>query len=70
MLTGAASAVSSVDAPAVSVQRLDGDSVTVGLGLQGDITPVVGWRVGYDAGIATRDGTMSHGLTAGVRIGL
>lgn len=54
----------------VSVQRLNGHSVTVGLGLQGDITPTVGWRVGYDANIGTRDAAMSHGVTGGIRIGL
>ena len=54
----------------VTVQRFDGHSVTVGLGLQGDVSPTVGWRVGYDAGLATRDGALSHSLTAGVRIGL
>jgi uncharacterized protein YhjY with autotransporter beta-barrel domain len=54
----------------VAVPRFDGHSVTVGLGLQGDLSPTVGWRVGYDAALATRDGALSHGLTAGIRIGL
>jgi len=54
----------------VTVQRFNGNSVTVGLGLQGDISPTVGWRVGYDASIATGGGAVAHGVTGGVRIGL
>jgi len=54
----------------VVVPRLNGDSVTVGLGLQGDMTPTIGWRVGYDANIATRDSSVSHAVTGGFWIGL
>jgi hypothetical protein len=55
---------------AVAVQRFNGHSVTVGLGLQGDMTSTVGWRVGYDASVATRDGAVSHSVTGGFRVGL
>jgi outer membrane autotransporter protein len=54
----------------VSVQRFNGHSVTIGVGLQGDISPTIGWRVGYDASIATRDSAVAHGVTAGIRVGL
>lgn len=55
---------------AVTVPRFDGHTVTIGVGLQGDITSAVGWRIGYDANVATKDGAVSHGVTAGVRVGL
>lgn len=55
----------------VVVPRFNSHSATVGLGLQGDVTPTIGWRVGYDANIATRGGgAVSHGVIAGLRIGL
>jgi hypothetical protein len=54
----------------VAVPRHNGHSVSIGAGLQGDISPAIGWRVGYDASVATQDGAVSHGLTAGLRVGL
>jgi hypothetical protein len=54
----------------VAVPRHNGHSVSIGAGLQGDISPTIGWRVGYDASVATQDGAVSHGLTAGLRVGL
>jgi hypothetical protein len=54
----------------VAVPRFNGHSVSIGAGLRGDISPNIGWRVGYDAGIATQGGAVSHGLTAGLRVGL
>jgi hypothetical protein len=55
---------------AVTVPRFNGHSVSIGAGLQGDIAPTIGWRLGYDASVATQGGGVSHGLTAGLRVGL
>jgi hypothetical protein len=54
---------------AVAIPAFDTSSVSVGLGLQGDIAPNVGWRVGYDANIATKGGGVAHAVTAGLRVG-
>ncbi|MCJ2045062.1 esterase-like activity of phytase family protein [Methylobacterium sp. J-078] len=50
----------------VVVPFLRGDFVTAGAGLQGSFTEQLGWRLDYQAAIATRTGT-SHGVTAGLR---
>jgi hypothetical protein len=54
----------------VAVPRFNGHSVSIGAAVQGDIAPTIGWRVGYDASVATQGGEVSHSLTAGLRVGL
>ncbi|MGY2050057.1 hypothetical protein [Methylobacterium sp. JK268] len=40
--------------------------MSVGLGLQGDLTERLGWRLDYQAAVGTRAG-IGHGVTAGLR---
>jgi hypothetical protein len=54
----------------VDVPRFNGHSVTTAFGLQGDVSPTIGWRVGYDANIGTEKGTVLHAVTAGLNFKL
>ncbi|HEY8066522.1 MAG TPA: esterase-like activity of phytase family protein [Methylosinus sp.] len=53
----------------ILIPTYDRNSVTVGVGAQGDLTPSIGWRIGYDADVATRDGAVAHSVTTALRIG-
>ncbi|WP_198022762.1 esterase-like activity of phytase family protein [Methylosinus sp. LW3] len=53
----------------ILIPTYDRNSVTVGVGAQGDLAPNIGWRIGYDADVATRNGAVAHSVTTAVRIG-
>lgn len=60
---------SSIATKTVAIPTYDTDAVSVGAGMQGDFSPQIGWRIGYDANIATRHGGVAHSVTAGLRVG-
>ncbi|WP_159727070.1 esterase-like activity of phytase family protein [Methylosinus sp. Ce-a6] len=53
----------------ILIPTYDRNSVTVGVGAQGDFAPNIGWRIGYDADIATRYGNVAHSVTTALRVG-
>jgi hypothetical protein len=64
-----AGVLSPIATQGVFVPRLTWDSVTIGTAIQGDYTAKIGWRLAYDANIATKGGAVAHAVTGGLKFG-